>query len=138
MSEKIDNEFKSRVGKLKNYRGAVSRLRKEITKLSALVEPACITLNRRLNGERVAADLVADAKWVMNTLQVYYETAIREENVKTKKKPPRKPSQHKEEAGTNTASTASVQEPASEEDFKKSVALSLTFEEEDDTMDDEF
>lgn len=89
MPENIDEKFEAEVEGLKGYRGNVSRLRREITKVSTLTEPACKILYRHLNGEECGDKLLENAKWVLTTLQTLYDTAIREESVKGKKSPSR-------------------------------------------------
>lgn len=85
MSEDIDDEFEASVESLKNYRGNTSRLRREITKVSALTENACKVINRHLAGQKCDDKALESAKWVLTTLQSLYDTAIREESVKGKK-----------------------------------------------------
>jgi len=67
MNKDLGKEVEDLLEKSRAYKGSTSRLRKEITKVSLLTQPAVEILYRHLNSERVAVELVKDAKWVLST-----------------------------------------------------------------------
>jgi len=134
MSSKSDSEFEDTLEKLRDYKGSVSRLRREITKVSALTDPACRILHQHLQGETVDPALLESAKWTLTTLQNLYDTAIREESVKGKKPSgPRSPKRTRATPTKEGSTEEGVSQPAAKLSTKYTPAETGTPAPTDDT-----